>query len=78
MFNKLSLGISIALIASPAIGGEMIDAGSPFPSFSLTAHDGSTVSSEALEGTPYLVYFYPKADTQVCTKQACSIRDARK
>ena len=54
----------------------MIDAGSPFPDFSLTAHDGSTVSSEALEGTPHLVYFYPKADTPGCTKEACAFRDS--
>ncbi len=54
----------------------MIAAGSAFPGFSLTAHDGSTVSSEALAGTPYLVYFYPKADTPGCTKEACAFRDS--
>jgi len=54
----------------------MIEAGSPFPDFSLVAHDGSTISSDGLEGTPFLVYFYPKADTPGCTKEACSFRDS--
>lgn len=33
-----------------------------------------TVSDTAKEGYT-LVYFYPKADTPGCTKQACSLRD---
>ena len=28
-------------------------------------------------GKKLLLYFYPKADTPGCTKQACSVRDAR-
>jgi peroxiredoxin Q/BCP len=62
--------------ASMARGGEMIDAGHSFPKFELTAHDGSTVASGDLAGTPYLVYFYPKADTPGCTKEACAFRDS--
>ena len=31
--------------------------------FELPAHDGSMVSSADLEGQPYLLYFYPKANT---------------
>ncbi len=53
----------------------MIKAGNNFPSFNLRAHDGSTVSSSELEGGYYLVYFYPKADTPGCTKEACTLRD---
>lgn len=41
----------------------MLDPGMPFPAFELPAHDGTTVSSAELEGTPYLLFFYPKADT---------------
>jgi peroxiredoxin Q/BCP len=54
----------------------MLDSGAKFPQFSLTAHDGSTVASADLAGGPYLVYFYPKADTPGCTKQACAFRDS--
>jgi peroxiredoxin Q/BCP len=54
----------------------MLEPGAPFPDFSLTAHDGSTVSSTDLAGRPYLIYYYPKADTPGCTKEACTFRDA--
>jgi hypothetical protein len=30
----------------------------------------------ALKGSPFLLYFYPKADTPGCTKQACGIQEA--
>jgi peroxiredoxin Q/BCP len=39
-------------------------------SFSLPASGGRTVSSTALKGKPYVLYFYPKADTSGCTKEA--------
>lgn len=50
--------------------------GAPAPAFSLPATGGRTVSSEALKGRPYLLYFYPKADTPGCTKQACAVQEA--
>lgn len=54
----------------------MLDVGMPFPKFSLVAQDGSTVASEDLRGKTYLIYFYPKADTPGCTKEACAFRDS--
>jgi len=54
----------------------MLDAGTPFPTFSLAAHDGSIVSSDSLAGRAYLLYFYPMADTPLCTQEACAFRDA--
>ena len=62
--------------ASFAQGGNMLHAGEPFPAFELPAHDGTVVRSEALAGKPYLIYFYPKADTPGCTKEACAFRDS--
>jgi peroxiredoxin Q/BCP len=50
--------------------------GAPAPAFSMPASGGRTVSSEALKGKPYLLYFYPKADTPGCTTQACGIQEA--
>lgn len=50
--------------------------GDPAPEMTVTTHTGETVNlSEAYAGGPVLVYFYPKADTPGCTKQACNIRD---
>jgi len=50
--------------------------GAPAPAFTMPASGGRTVSSEALKGQPYLLYFYPKADTPGCTKQACGVQEA--
>jgi len=50
--------------------------GDKAPSFSLKDQDGKTVSLADFKGRKLLVYFYPKADTPGCTKQACSVRDA--
>ena len=33
------------------------------------------LSSQALHGQKYILYFYPKDDTSGCTKQACQFRD---
>ncbi|MBB3898802.1 thioredoxin-dependent thiol peroxidase [Roseococcus suduntuyensis] len=46
------------------------------PDFTMPASGGQTVSREGLKGQPYLLYFYPKADTPGCTKQACGIQEA--
>lgn len=51
-------------VAVSATGEEtMLEPGMPFPAFELPAHDGSTVSGTDLAGAPYLLFFYPKADT---------------
>ena len=54
----------------------MLETGQQFVDFELTAHDGRSVSSRSLYGTPYLLYFYPKANTPGCIKEACTLRDA--
>ena len=46
------------------------------PHFSLPASRGRIVSSATLSGQPYVLYFYPKADTSGCTKQACAFQEA--
>ena len=53
-----------------------IDEGSEAPAFSMPASGGRTVSSETLKGKPYVLYFYPKADTPGCTKEACAFQEA--
>lgn len=51
--------------------------GDKAPAFNLKDQQGKEVSSKDFQGKKLLVYFYPRADTPGCTKQACSIRDAR-
>ncbi len=54
-----------------------LQTGDTAPSFSLPDQTGATVSLGDFAGKTLLVYFYPRADTPGCTKQACSVRDAR-
>ncbi len=53
-----------------------LDVGAPAPEISAADQDGKNVDfKDVYAKGPTLVYFYPKADTPGCTKQACSIRD---
>ena len=47
------------------------------PAVSGVNQDGVTVNfADVYKKGPTVVFFYPKADTPGCTKQACSLRDA--
>ena len=50
--------------------------GDTAPDFTMAASGGRTVSKAALKGRPFLLYFYPKADTPGCTKEACAFEEA--
>ena len=50
--------------------------GKPAPAFKLPASGGKIISLEDFRGKTVVLYFYPKADTPGCTKEACGFRDA--
>jgi peroxiredoxin Q/BCP len=51
--------------------------GDNMPSFSLTDQNGNAFNSKDYVGKSVLViYFYPKDESMVCTKEACSFRDS--
>jgi len=50
--------------------------GQPAPDFTLPASGGRTVSLATLKGKPFVLYFYPKADTPGCTTEACAFEEA--
>jgi peroxiredoxin Q/BCP len=54
-----------------------VNTGDEAPYFVLKDQNEKEVNLEDYRGKKVLVYFYPKADTPGCTKQACSLRDAR-
>jgi thioredoxin-dependent peroxiredoxin len=54
-----------------------LNPGDQAPPFALKDQEGRLVSLADFAGRKVLIYFYPKADTPGCTKQACSIRDSR-
>lgn len=50
--------------------------GDTAPDFAMEASGGRSVEAAVLKGKPYLLYFYPKANTPGCTTQACGIQEA--
>ncbi len=53
-----------------------VEIGAPAPDFTLPTAGGGTVTLSELRGRKVVVYFYPKADTPGCTKEACGFSDA--
>lgn len=54
----------------------MLKKGNTAPNFNLMDQNGKKVKLTDFKGKKVLVYFYPKAGTSRCTKQACSVRDS--
>ncbi len=54
----------------------MVEIGEKAPEFELQSDTGETVGLSDFRGQKIVLYFYPKADTPGCTKQACAVRDA--
>ncbi len=54
----------------------MVQEGQQASGFTLTSDKGEEVSLSDFQGQRVILYFYPKADTPGCTKQACALRDA--
>jgi peroxiredoxin Q/BCP len=48
------------------------------PEFTTTDENGKEVSLKDFRGKTLVLYFYPKADTPGCTKEACGFRDTYK
>lgn len=59
-----------------ALFGSPLEIGSTPPSVQTTTHTGEPIDfGDAMSKGTVLVFFYPKAFTPGCTKQACSLRD---
>jgi thioredoxin-dependent peroxiredoxin len=53
-----------------------LETGAVAPDFTLPAQDGTSVTlSPLLEKGPVVIFFYPAAETPVCTKEACHFRN---
>ena len=53
----------------------MLKPGDPAPDFEVLDQNENAVKLSELRGRKVLVYFYPKADTPGCTKQACGLNE---
>jgi len=65
----------LPLILGVLLNTAMPQVGQPAPNFSAPATNDQVVTLSALKGTWVVLYFYPKAFTPGCTKEACSLRD---
>ncbi|SEV84457.1 thioredoxin-dependent thiol peroxidase [Natrinema salifodinae] len=54
----------------------MIDVGEEAPEFELQNQRGETVARSDFEGRRLVVYFYPRANTEGCTAEACEFNEA--
>lgn len=75
LFPAVAL-LALVAFAAPSLHAEPLNVGDLVPAVKTVDQDGKDVDlgKELAEGTT-LVYFYPKADTPGCTKQACNLRD---
>lgn len=51
----------------------MLEQGESLPEFEIQNHEGQKVKSSDVKDA--IIYFYPKAGTPGCTKEACNFRD---
>jgi len=71
------LALAALSLATSPLFAEPLEVGADAPKVQTVDQKGNAVDlgKELATGTT-LVYFYPKADTPGCTKQACNLRDA--
>lgn len=73
----LRLFLACMVFGSLAMAGSLLD--QPAPQFTAKNQDGLEFSLSSRMGQGYTVlFFYPKAGTPGCTKQACAFRDSIK
>jgi peroxiredoxin Q/BCP len=53
----------------------MLQIGDTAPDFELLTDEGKSLRLSDLRGRRVVLFFYPKADTPGCTRQACGFRD---
>ena len=50
--------------------------GDSVPSINLEDHEGNSCAISERNGTPLVLFFYPKDETPGCTAEACGFRDS--
>ena len=74
--TQILTAVTASIFASHAVA-EPLAVGAPVPAVEQKNQDDQLVKLSEVGKSGYLlVYFYPKADTPGCTKQACSLRDS--
>jgi peroxiredoxin Q/BCP len=77
LFSVLGvIAVTIGFLLSTTLANP-VGVGQDAPKITATTQDGMLIDlGETYKKGLTLVYFYPKADTPGCTKEACSLRDS--
>ncbi|MGE5679470.1 MAG: peroxiredoxin [Bacillota bacterium] len=74
--SKIFSSLIILFISACGGNAQNLKEGQPAPNFTLQDAYGKSYTLSSYKGkTPVVIYFYPKASTPGCTKEACSFRD---
>lgn len=74
LFSSVIVSVLSIINSSEAVAAEL-KVGDAAPTFKSQTHDGNEFDLNSRKGQWTVLYFYPKADTPGCTKQACAFRD---
>lgn len=72
---SFGLGICANANAGSNAGPMELKSGDPAPLFKAQNQEGKEFDLSSRKGQWTILYFYPKAGTPGCTKQACTLRD---
>lgn len=80
MFKMIMGGLAVLLLAASVAfwmlrPGTQRTEGSAAPDFALQDQNGQTHRLSDYAGRWLVLYFYPRDDTPVCTREACRFRD---
>lgn len=65
----------LLLLSLSAFASSELKVGDPAKPFKLFTQEGKEFDLNSRKGSWTVLYFFPKAETPGCTKQACSFRD---
>ncbi len=75
-FLSILILSTMGLITACGGNAEYLNISDTAPDFTLQDSEGNSFTLSSYRGiSPVVIYFYPKAGTPGCTKQACGIRD---
>ena len=67
---------ALLLTLSATVFANEVKLNDPAPPFTVKTHTGTNFDLNTRKGKWTVLYFYPKAGTPGCTKQACAFRDS--
>ncbi|MFN2427144.1 MAG: peroxiredoxin [Candidatus Binatia bacterium] len=73
--TSILASLVLTVLAAGTACAAMLAPGAPMPEFALADQNGAIVRSQDLVGQSYLLWYYPKAMTPGCTKEAQGLRD---